>query len=112
MIGDYRKIVEDEFVGCRCGRNHEKFHHGSFQQVFRYRGYKGIVGLFHKDKILPVRNVTHFALGNAIVGLNLSNRFYIISKHIMNRERLLFVSNTTDAESIWVCDDFWQEIKE
>ena len=112
MIGDHKKIADDASIGCGCGRNHEKFYQGAIEQVFRYRGYKGIVGLFHKKNILPIENITRFALGKAVVGLNLSNRFHIISKHIMNRERLLFVSNTTDAESAWLCREFLREINE
>lgn len=111
IVGDY-KIQLEPFIGCKCGRNHEKLNRQSTQKVFRYRGYKGIVRFFHDDNILPTEDVTHFVTGNAIVGLNLSDRFYIVSKHIMDYERLLFVSNTTDDEYLSFCRDFWREIKE
>ena len=111
MIGDY-ETNQQEFPRCKCGRNHEGLYRQRSEKVFRYRGYKGIVKFFQKDGILPMADVTHFALGNAIVGLSLLDKYHIVSKPILNRERLLFVSNSTDSEYITFCHDFWREIKE
>ncbi|MGC2235357.1 MAG: hypothetical protein WA584_04310 [Pyrinomonadaceae bacterium] len=112
MIGDYKpKKTDESSIRCKCSRNHERVGLVSLK-VYRYRGFKSLIPII-RNIALPIQDITHYVLTlEAIVGLNMSGTFRIVSKHIMNRKRVAFVSNTTDIEGILVCNEFWKEIYE